>query len=258
MMDYKIVFFDVDGTMTSHVDGGIPESTRSAIHSLKNKGIKVVVATGRPLSMCGAVRELGIDTFITANGGHVKHGEEVIHKMPVAPKDLREVYDYAISQKHGMSFYTEDFCMNGIKDSNILQALQETLFLKDYPTFNPQIREQEVYLMCLFASDSMLEGYRDKFPHLSFRRWHPYVLSIFQEEVCKSAAILKVLDHFGLDAAEAIAFGDGENDIDMLELVGLGIAMGNGGERVKRSADFVTTTSAEGGIAYALRKYGII
>lgn len=68
----------------------------------------------------------------------------------------------------------------------------------------------------------------------------------------------ETLDFFGIDKSEAIAFGDGENDIDMLELVGLGIAMGNGNEKLKKAADFVTKQSSEDGIDYALKKYGII
>lgn len=69
---------------------------------------------------------------------------------------------------------------------------------------------------------------------------------------------MKTLDFFGIDKSEAIAFGDGENDIDMLELAGLGIAMGNGNEKLKKAADFVTKQSSENGIDYALKKYGII
>jgi hydroxymethylpyrimidine pyrophosphatase-like HAD family hydrolase len=84
------------------------------------------------------------------------------------------------------------------------------------------------------------------------------VLNVLQEEVSKSLAIMKTLDFFGIDKSEAIAFGDGENDIDMLELVGLGIAMGNGNEKLKTVADFVTKPSSEDGIDYALKKYGII
>lgn len=76
-MGYKIVFFDVDGTITHHEDGSIPYSTIEAIKTLKSKGIKVVAATGRPLSMCKELKELGIETFITANGGYVKHNHEV-------------------------------------------------------------------------------------------------------------------------------------------------------------------------------------
>lgn len=82
-MSYKIVFFYVDGTITHHEDGSIPPSTVKAIKTLKTKGIKVVAATGRPLSMCKELQELGIETFITANGGYVKHIQEVIHKVPI-------------------------------------------------------------------------------------------------------------------------------------------------------------------------------
>ena len=82
-MVYKIVFFDVDGTITNFEDGSISNSTKEAIKVLKEKGLEVVAATGRPLSMCNEIEELGIDTFITANGAYVKHNEKVIHKVPM-------------------------------------------------------------------------------------------------------------------------------------------------------------------------------
>jgi hydroxymethylpyrimidine pyrophosphatase-like HAD family hydrolase len=85
------------------------------------------------------------------------------------------------------------------------------------------------------------------------------VTNVLEEtEVSKSFAIKKVLDYFNICKSEAIAFGDGGNDIDMLEYVGLGIAMGNGEERLKQKADFVTKTASEGGISYALKKFGVI
>ena len=112
--------------------------------------------------------------------------------------------------------------------------------------------------MCLFAKDETVAKYTQRFPHLTFRRWHPYVLNVLQEDVSKSLAIMKTLDFFGMDKSETIAFGDGENDIDMLELAGLGIAMGNGHEKLKKVADFITKPSGEDGIHYALRKYGLI
>ncbi|TQR20600.1 Cof-type HAD-IIB family hydrolase [Psychrobacillus vulpis] len=257
-MDYKIVFFDVDGTITNHEDGSISKNTKEAIKVLKNNGIRVVAATGRPLSMCKEIRELGIDTFITANGGYVKHNNEVIHKVALDRSIIQEVFEFAYTENHGLSFFTENFSMNGVKNDEILKSLKETLSLEDYPTVDQLIYTQEVYLMCLYASDEIVEKYIQKFPHLIFQRWHPFVLNVLQEEVSKSLAIIKVLQHFDLDKSEAIAFGDGENDIDMLELVGLGIAMGNGNERLKRAADFVTKKSSEDGIDFALKKFGII
>jgi len=70
-MTYKIVFFDVDGTLINYENGAVEESTRQAIHLLQDKGIHLVAATGRPLSMCEGLKSLGIETFITANGAYV-------------------------------------------------------------------------------------------------------------------------------------------------------------------------------------------
>ena len=257
-MRYKIVFFDVDGTITNHKDGSISRSTIEAIKTLKNKGIKVVAATGRPLSMCKELQEFGIETFITANGGYVKHIEKIIHKVPMDKRIIQQVMEYAKLQNNGLSFYTEEFSMNGITEKEILSALKETLSLSEYPEINDLIHNEEVFLLCLFANDEAVEKYKLKFPHLTFKRWHPYVLNVLQEDISKSLAIMKTLDFFGINRSEAIAFGDGENDIDMLELVGLGIAMGNGNQKLKNVADFVTKPSSEDGIDYALKKYGII
>jgi Cof subfamily protein (haloacid dehalogenase superfamily) len=257
-MDYKIVFFDVDGTITHHSDGSISSKTKEAIKSLKSKGIRVVAATGRPLSMCKEIEEMGIDTFITANGAYVKHKEYVIHKITMNKNIVQEVVEFAQAENHALSYYTEDFSMNGVKQTEVLQALKETLSLIEYPAIKPEICNQEVFLMCLFATDEAVIKFANKFPHLTFKRWHPYVLNVLQEEVSKSLAIIKVLQYFGIEKSEAIAFGDGENDIDMLELVGLGIAMGNGNEKLKNIADFITKKSGENGIEFALKKYGII
>ncbi|MGI8386373.1 Cof-type HAD-IIB family hydrolase [Robertmurraya sp. P23] len=257
-MSYKIVFFDVDGTITHHEDGTIPSFTIEAIKTLKSKGIKVVVATGRPLSMCKELQEIGIETFITANGGYVKHIDNIIHKVPMDKSIIKEVMEFAKLENNGLSFYTEEFSMNGVTEKEILTALKETLSLNEYPENNQLIHNEEVFLLCLFANDQTVEKYIQKFPQLTFKRWHPYVLNVLQENVSKSLAILKTLEFFGIDRSEAVAFGDGENDIDMLEVVGLGIAMGNGNEKLKKIANFVTKPSSEDGIDYALKKYGLI
>jgi hydroxymethylpyrimidine pyrophosphatase-like HAD family hydrolase len=98
----------------------------------------------------------------------------------------------------------------------ILTALKETLSLNEYPENNPLIHNEEVFLLCLFANDQKVEKYIQKFPQLTFKRWHPYVLNVLQGNVSKSLAILKTLEFFGIDRSEAVAFDDGENDIDML------------------------------------------
>ena len=66
------------------------------------------------------------------------------------------------------------------------------------------------------------------------------------------------MEHLSICKSEAIAFGDGRNDIEMLQYVGLGIAMGNSGEKLKTRADFVTKKASEGGILCALEKFHVV
>ncbi|MFE7818907.1 HAD-IIB family hydrolase, partial [Priestia megaterium] len=172
-MSYKIIFFDVDETLTHHENGTISTKTREIVKSLKHKGLKIVAATGRPLSLCEEIRELGIDTLITANGAFTVHNEEIIHKLSMDKHAVREVFEYAASENHGLSFYTKELSMNGVKDENILKALNETLSLSDYPQISERIYDEDIYLMCLFADEKTAEQYAQRFPHLMFKRWHP-------------------------------------------------------------------------------------
>jgi len=208
--------------------------------------------------MCDEIRELGIETFITANGGYAKHGREVIYKVPMENQLIKQIMEFSQIGKHSLSFFTEELSINGVKDPSQLKALKETLSLNDYPVINQFIHQQEVFLLCLYGNEETVDKYKKKFPHLIFKRWHPYIVNVLQEDVSKSLAIKKVLEYFNIDSSQAIAFGDGENDIDMLECVGLSIAMENGSTTLKSIADFVTRKSSEDGIEYALKKYGII
>jgi len=257
-MDYKIVFFDVDGTLVNYEDGRMQESTRTAIQQLKNKGIQIVAATGRPLSMCQDLRNVGIETFITANGAYVKHQDQVIHKIPIAKEVVQVVKAFADENKQSLSFFTETLSMNNVQEEETLKAMKETLSLREFPVINEDIVTQEVYLMCLYGDEDVEKKYTSTFPHLLFKRWHPNITNVLQHDVSKSIAVHAVLEYFGLSPEEALAFGDGDNDIDMLEQVGFGIAMGNGSEALKNIANFVTKKSTEDGIDYALRELQII
>ncbi|WP_210607969.1 Cof-type HAD-IIB family hydrolase [Priestia flexa] len=257
-MSCKIIFFDVDGTLTHHKSGEIPESTKRAISLLRNLGIIIVAATGRPLSMCEELKELGIDVFITANGGYVTYQNEVIHKVSMSKSNVKELVGFSDSKQHALSFYTKGFHMNGVQEEGVLAALFETLSLQTYPDTHPSIYEEEIYLLCLFGTDEVVDQYKMRFPHYTFRRWHPYVVNVLETDVSKSQAIVKVLEYFKIHPSEAMAFGDGDNDIDMLETVGIGVAMENGSQSLKEIADFVTKKSDEDGVEFALRHYNLI
>lgn len=257
-MKHRIIFFDVDGTITSYKDGSITQSTKIAIKKLLDSGFKVVAATGRPLSMCDEIAELGIDTFITANGAYVTHLETCIHKIVLPSETVRMLNKFALQHQHALTYYSDTLKMNEVRNPKVQQALYETLRLKEFPPINTEAHLYETYLLCLFADNVEIEKYKTQFPSIHFKRWHPYIVNVLEEDVSKSVAIKKVLDYFGFTKEEAIAFGDGENDVDMLELVDLGIAMGNANELLKSIANFVTKDSSEDGIEWALKKYKLI
>ena len=257
-MDCKIVFFDVDGTLINYEDGCIESTTKNALHKLKNKGIRLVAATGRPLSMCHSLRELGIETFITANGAYVQHGDKIIYASPIAHEIVQSVKAFADDNHHSLSFFTDQLSMNGVYQPATLQAMKETLSLVEYPPMDDNILNKQVYLMCLYVNNQDEQKYITQFPHLTFERWHPMITNVLQVEVSKSIAVEAVLQYFKLRPEEAIAFGDGDNDIEMFKQVGYGIAMGNGSMALQKIADMITMKSTEDGIDYALRKLQLI
>lgn len=143
--------------------------------------------------MCNEIKELGIDIFITSNGVYVKLGSDVIPKVPLDSGILQEVMEYARIKKHALSFYTEELNMTEVRDSRVLSSLKETLTLHDY-------RDQSInspvgsFSAGEFVDEEKVKTYIYRFPHLSFNRWHPYIVNVLEQEVSKSAAIKSVVN----------------------------------------------------------------
>ena len=96
------------------------------------------------------------------------------------------------------------------------------------------------------------------FPGLEVMRWHPAFVDVIAPNGGKDRGIDAILDHFGFDLSESMAFGDGENDLPMLRHAGIGVAMGNADELVKSQADYVAGSVDEDGILTALLHFGLI
>ena len=92
----------------------------------------------------------------------------------------------------------------------------------------------------------------------SITSWNPTGIDIVARGSGKAAGIAQFIEEQGLDRSEIMAFGDGENDIEMLKYAGIGVAMGNAGDAVKAAADYVTDSVDENGIENALKHFGLV
>jgi hydroxymethylpyrimidine pyrophosphatase-like HAD family hydrolase len=108
--------------------------------------------------------------------------------------------------------------------------------------------------MTSFLSPEMEKKVRINIPDCEFSRWNPAFVDINASGCTKSTGMDIMCKYFGISPAESVAFGDGGNDISIIKHAGTGIAMGQAGDNVKRSADYVTTSVDEDGISNALKK----
>lgn len=103
-----------------------------------------------------------------------------------------------------------------------------------------------------------MDAYVGKFPEFRFVRWHEHGIDVLPHNGSKAETLKFVADKFGFAQADIMAFGDGNNDMEMLAYAGVGVAMGNGKEDLKAVSDFVTLSNNEGGIVHALKEYNLI
>lgn len=262
----KALFFDIDGTLVSFKTHQIPVSTVSAIAEAKARGVQIFISTGRPKIIINNLaaleeREL-IDGYITMNGGYCFAGDTVISKHPISPHSVEIISQYATERKipnlvvgeHNMVicdkgeifeelFYRQLKVGVELEEKTVAEAIAEGKDIIQLTTFITQ--EQEAELQPLV-------------PDCEMGRWHPAFVDITTKGCTKQQGIDEMIRHFGIRLDETMAFGDGGNDIPMIQHAAIGVAMGNALDGVKAVADHITDTVDNDGIAKALRYYGVI
>lgn len=269
MRNYDIVFVDIDDTLNP-ANGQVSEYTKNVMKRLKDKGIKVVVNTGRSATYAILKSiEAGLSEYIvSSNGSEVYNYYErkAIFTKSIEKEDIKEIYDYCVT--HNMTI--------------ILNSLEKRYInIKDYKYNNePAIYFENIdevlesnainQLVVLSSNyDRMLvlpNLFKEKFPKLKVihssiglieeRRvkdkeyYHDLVL----ENTAKSTGIVELLDYLGVDSERAIAIGNGYDDICMTDVVGTSVAMGNANQTLKEAATYITDTSENDGVAKILEK----
>ena len=140
--------------------------------------------------------------------------------------------------------------------------MQQIMDLLDFPMPEQgdlqQLRDKTIYQLITTFSGEEEARIMQHLPHCKTTRWHPLFTDIINREASKGLGIQAVLDHYGWKKEEVIAFGDGGNDLEMLEMAGTAVVMGNASGEVKKYADFITDSVDNDGVANGLRHFGLI
>ena len=259
----KALFFDIDGTLVSFNTHTIPASTIEALTAAHQKGIQIFIATGRPPQIINNLGELQsrglIDGYVTMNGAYCFVGDEVIYKSSIPTEDVQQMVRFCQDNHYPCIFVGEKEASVCQPDQVLRSIFYDFLQVDEFPvTSFEDATNYDIFQMTPFFSPEAEAIIQPQVPACEFGRWHPAFVDITAIGNNKRKGIDQMIHHMNLNLDEVMAFGDGGNDISMLEYVGLGVAMGNARDEVKASAKYVTTTVDEGGVANALKHFGII
>jgi Cof subfamily protein (haloacid dehalogenase superfamily) len=254
----KIVFFDIDGTLLDH-DKKLPDKTKEAIIELKKNGTFVAIATGRaPFMFEGLRKELGIDSYISFNGSYVVFENELIYKQPLHKHELEQLHTSAEQLGHPMLFMDEKTMKSSVMHHKYIEECMGSLKFP-HPQLDPNFyHNREIFQSLLFIEEKDINLYQGQYSQFEFIRWHRYSVDILPFGGSKAEGIKKMIDRLGFNIQDVYAFGDGLNDMQMLQTVGTGVAMGNALEELKTHAQFVTKDVNEDGIWFGLKELNLI
>ena len=254
----KVIFFDVDGTLVSHKMRAVPESSRLALEKLTEKGILRVLATGRHISELEQlpIRGIPFDGYITLTGQLTLDGAgKVIAGSPITGADKEALIRLFNEKTIPLSLVEKDRMYINFVDDHT-KAAQHAI---SSPV--PEVGDytgEEIYQAVAYLDEAEGKKLAKLLPGCKAFRWDTFGIDIFSATGGKTVGIGQYLQAMGISPEETMAFGDGENDMDMLRYVQTGVAMGNAEVCLKEIADYVTDTVEEDGLYKALVALGVL
>ena len=252
----KALFFDIDGTLVSFNTHKIPASTIQAITKAKQQGIQVYISTGRPYSLINNLQEIShlIDGYITVNGAYCFIGKQLISCNPIPTEDVLTLIRLADEMNFACMVVGEKDLVMYNSNDKVDYIFRQLLNVQNMKEDNKVdfIHHQPVLQLTPVISEAEEKLIMPKLPHCISRRWYPDFAHITALNTVKGRGLRAMLEHQGLKKEETIAFGDGGNDIPIIQEAGIGIAMGNANESLKQVADYITASVDEDGISKAL------
>lgn len=266
---YRAIALDLDGTLTNHEKVVTPK-TREALLKAAAKGAVIILASGRPtygiepVAECLELNKQG-GYILSYNGGNIvnaKTGEKLFSQF-LPDEVIPELYAYAKEHGHALLGYAGNEIITEMPDDQYVKEESrinkmnirkvDNLFesLEPHPT--KLLMTGDPTLM-LKAEEELVEKLGDR---MDIFRSAPFFLELVPKGIDKAKSLTRLLTKINLTPADLIAFGDGYNDLSMLKLAGMGVAMENAAPEVRAEADYVTLSNEEDGVAAALTHFNM-
>ena len=254
----KAIFFDIDGTLVSHTKKDIPEGVLTALDELRAKGILLFIASGRHISEFPALplHDYPFDGYVTQTGQICYNGAfETIYEQPFTDEDTESLV---------RMFNEREIPIVLLNDRSLYINFVNEYVVRTQNAINTPVppvdnyHGEKLYGATVFGETGTIDRVKEHLAASRATRWNRFAADIVLGEAGKANGIRKMLDHYGISRDEIMAFGDADNDLDMISFAGIGVVMGNGTEKMKAIADYVTASVDEGGVVEALRHFGLI
>lgn len=263
MKDYSMIFTDIDGTLLNS-NHEVPEKTALFLQKLyREENIPVILVSARmPKGMRGIRKRIGVLCPMICYGGAyvLDEKENCLYSQTMEGEYTDSLISIA-KKKVSLSLYSYDqWYVLDTKDPWVLQESKITGIIPERLPENTDSQSKIHKILCMGEADvieQLEKEIKESFP-VSVYRSKPTYLEIMSDQVSKAKAVSLLGEYFHVPREKMIAFGDGYNDIEMLQYVHRGIAMGNAADEIKKEADDVTKTNDEEGIWFYLegRKKG--
>ena len=266
-MNKKIIFLDLDGTLTND-EKKITPKTKEALMDIQKRGHIVALATGRPTPGMGFIaKELELEKYggyvMSFNGGKIIDWKtkETVFENTLDRKYLPDLIRYARQNNLGLITYDNK---QGLVATRVdPYVMLETVKINRIPAFLTDVVKYVDYNpnKCLYTVDPEISEYHEKRlaqkfgDVLSVYRSTDYFIEIVPKGIDKAASIKVLIDKLNIPHENTIACGDGFNDLSMIKYAAVGVAMENAVEAVKESADYITASNNDDGIAEVVEKF---
>jgi len=258
----KMVATDIDGTILGNNFEFSP-AVINCIKDLTNKGIKVVLVTGRMhLAALKLAKKLNITTpIVSYQGGLIKEQNgNILYEKTLNPERAKEVIKWAKENNIHINLYMDDYLYVENDNIAIKRYTGERFIPYEVCNFDDlEIKNVNKILAIDFENPDKVTGWveylKKQMPELYIVKSTPYFCEVSSPEAKKSCAVEFLSKYYNIKKEEILSIGDQDNDIELLKAGGIAVAMGNASEKLKACADYITDSIDNDGFVKAIGKY---